>query len=213
MVILNACQRKVSSFTTNYMNENKPTDNLLKQIFVNQTKGFVDVSQKKSFWSDFADQTGGVFKVKQTVSRDLTSFYLMVQVVNGQLEFIESDTHPLKVVCVICSDKQVEFAISQEDFVDRFLKVFGLKDITISHPDFDKKYLVKGGDEIIIKNILNGESIIQLILKANIFSISCERDEKQLKIMGMVGRSVNSINEMQDIYCLFKAIIDQIEKL
>ena len=195
------------------MNENKPTDNLLKQIFVSQTKGFVDVSQKKFFWSDFADQTGGIFKVKQTVSRDLTSFNLKVQVDNGQLEFMESDTHPLKVVCVINSDKQVKFAISQEDFVDRFLKVFGHKDITISHPDFDKKYLVKGCDEIRVKKILNGESIIHLILKTNIFSIFCERDEKQLKIMGMVGRSVNSINEMQDVYCLFKAIIDQIKKL
>ena len=197
------------------MNEKKPTDNLLKQIFVTQTKGFVDVSQKKLFWSDFAKKTGGVFKVKQTVSRDLTSFNLIVQVENGQLEFIESDTHPLKVVCVINSDKKVEFAITQEDIIDRFLKFFGLNNITISHPDFDKKYLVKGYDESIVKKILNGESIIHLILKTNIFSISCERDKKQLKlkIMGMVGRSVNSINEMQDVYCLFKAIIDQIEKL
>ena len=197
------------------MNEKKPTDNLLKQIFVTQTKGFVDVSQKKLCWSNFAEQIGGVFKVKQTVSRDLTSFNLIVQVENGQLEFTESDTHPLKVVCVINSDKQVEFAISQEDFVDKFLKVFGLKDITISHPDFDKKFLVKGCDESKVKKILNGESIIQLILKTNIFLISCERDEKlkKLKIIGMVGRSVNSINEMQDVYCLFKGITDQIKKL
>lgn len=197
------------------MNEKKPTDNLLKQIFVTQTKGFVDVSQKKLFWSDFAEQTGGIFKVKQTVSRDLTSFNLIVKVEDGQLEFMESDTHPFKVVCVIKSDKQVEFAISQEDFVDKFLKVFGLKDITISHPDFDKKYLVKGCDETTVKKILKGESIIPLILKTNIYSISCERDKKQLKlkIMGMFGRSVNSINEMQDVYCLFKGIIDQINKL
>lgn len=195
------------------MNEKKPTDNLLKHFFVTQTKGFVDVSQKKMFWSEFAEKTGGVFKAEQTVSRDLTSFNLIVKVETGQLEFMESDTHPLKVLCAINSDIEVEFAISQEDFIDRFLKIFGLKDIAISHPDFDKKYLVKGCDETIVKKILNGESIIYLILKTNIFSISCERDGKQLKILGVVGRSVNSINEMQDIYCLFKAIIDQIKKI
>jgi hypothetical protein len=195
------------------MNEKKSTDNLLKQIFVTQTKGFVDVSQKKLFWSDFAVQTGGVFKVKQTVSGDLTSFSLIVQVENAELEFIESDTHPLKVVCVINSNKQVEFTITQEDFIDRFLRVFGLRDIAISQQDFAKKYLVKGFDENIVKNILNGESIIHLILKTNVFSISCTRVPKQLKIMGMIGRSVNSMNEMQDVYCLFKAIINQINKL
>jgi len=195
------------------MNENRPTNNLLKQIFVTQTKGYVDVLQKKLFWSDFAEQTGGVFTVKQTVSRDLTSFNLIVNIENGQLEFIESDTHPLKVVSIINSDKQVEFAISQEDFVDRFLKVFGLKDIAISYPEFDKKYLVKGCNESIINKILNGESIIPLILKTNIFSISCERDKSQLIIMGMIGRSVNSINEMEDVYYLFKAITSQINKL
>lgn len=197
------------------MNEKKPTEKLLKQIFVTQTKGFVDVSQKKLFWTDFAEQKGGVFKVKQTVSRDLTSFNLIVQLENGQLEFTESDTHPLKVVCVINSDKQVEFAISQEDFVDNFFKVFGLKDITISHPDFDEKYLVKGCDETAVKKILIGEFIIPLILKTNIYSITCERGKRQLKlkIMGMVGRSVSSMNEMQDLYYLFKGIIDQIKEL
>lgn len=197
------------------MKEKKSTDNLPKQVFVTQTHGFVDVSQKHLFWSDFAEQTGGVFNVKHTVSRDLTSFNLIVPVENGQIEFIESDTHPLKVVCAISSDKQVNFAVTRKDFVDRLLKVFGLHDIEVSHPDFDKKYLVKGSDESTVKKILNGESIIHLILKTNIFSISCERDPKQsrLKIMGMVGRSVNSIDEMKDIYCLLKSIVDQIEKL
>ncbi len=204
---------KAPTVTTNYMKVKKPTDNILRQLFVTQTKGFVDVSAKQSFWTDFAKQTGGSFKVKQTVSRDLTLFNLIVPFENGQIEFNESDTHPFKVVCIINSDKNVDFTITQEDFADRFLKVFSNHDIEISNPDFDKKYLVKGSDKRIIKNILNADSIIPLILKTNIFSISCERESKQLKIMGMVGRSVNSLNEMQDVYCLFKAIIDQIEKL
>lgn len=66
-----------------------------------------------------------------------------------------------------------------------------------------------------MKKILIGEFIIPLILKTNIYSITCERDKRQLKlkIMGMVGRSVSSMNEMQDLYYLFKGIIDQIKEL
>jgi len=197
------------------MNKKEQTDNIIKQIYVNQTKGIIDVSQKKIFWTNFAEQTGGLFEEKQTISRDLTTLNLKITLENGNLKFIESDTHPLKVVCEIKTEKQLEFAIIKEDYIDKLLKVFGQQDITISHPEFDKKYIVKSDDEAIVKTILNSELIIDLILKTNIFSISCERNESQsnLEIMGVLGRSVNSIEEMNDLYDLFRAIISQINKL
>jgi len=198
-----------------YMKKNKQTDSFLKQAFVTQTKGFVDVSQKRQIWSDFAEKTNGSFKISQTISKDLTTYTLKIPIENGNIEFTESDTHPFKVFCEINSEKQIEFSIAHEDFVDKFLKVFGFQDITLSHPEFDKKYLVKASDEKTVRLILNSESVIPIILKTNIFSILSEYDKKKskLKIMGLVGRSVNSLNEMQDVHGLFKAIIDQIKKL
>lgn len=192
----------------------KPTDHFLKQAFVTQTKGFVDVLQKREFWSDFAEQKNGSFKVSRTVSNDLTLFGLTLPIENGCMVFTESDTQPLKVVCEINSDKNIEFAITHEDIVDRFLKFFGAQDITVSHPEFDKKYLVKGSDEYAVQRILNSGSVIPLILKTNISLISCTYDKKKsgMKIMGVVGRSVNSLDEMNDVYSLFKALIDQVKR-
>jgi hypothetical protein len=197
------------------MKNNKQKDGFLKQAFVTQTKGFVDVSIKRNFWSEFAEKTNGSFKISQTISKDLAKFSLKIPIDNGNIEFTESDTHPFKVYCEINSGRQIEFSIAHEDFVDAFLKVFGFKDINLSHPEFDKKYLVKGSDEKIVRHILNSETVIPLILKTNIFSILSEYDKEKskLKISGLVGRSVNSMDEMQDVYFLFQAIIDQIKKL
>ena len=197
------------------MKQKKQPDSFLKQTFVTQTKGFVDISQKRQFWSDFAEQKNGLFKINQTISKDLRLFNLKIPVENGNIEFKESDTHPLKVICEINADKKIEFSITQKDFFDKFYTVFGFQAITVSHPDFDKKYLVKSFDENIVGQILKSESVIPLILKTNIYSISCEYDKKKskIKLMGMVGRSVNSLNELNNVYYLFNEMIDQINKL
>jgi len=125
------------------MDSKKIGGNFLKQAFVTQTKGFADVSQKKSLWSDFAEKTGGVFETKHTVANDLSLFHLTIPLENGAIEFMESDTHPFKVICETDSDKQVEFMINRQDIFSRFSKIFGLRGITLSHPDFDKQYFVK----------------------------------------------------------------------
>lgn len=197
------------------MEQDRHTDSYLKQVFVTQTKGFIDVSQKRQFWSDFAEETKGTFKISQTISNDLASFTLRIPIEIGHLEFIESDTHPFKVFFEINSDKQIEFSIAHKDFMDKILKILGFKVVEFSHPEFNRKYIVKSRDEKTVKAIFNSESVIPLILKTNIFSILSEYNKKKskLKIMALVGRSVNSLNEIRDVYCLFKAIIDQIKKL
>lgn len=197
------------------MTENKQKESFLRQAYVTQTKGYVDISEKKQIWTDFAEKSKGSFQISQTISKDLTTYTLKIPIVNGNMEFTESDTHPFKVFCELITGKQIEFSIAQEDFTDKFLKVFGIQDITLSHPEFDKKYLVKGSDENTVRYILNDESVIPGVLKTNIFSIASEydREKSKLRIMGLVGRSVNSVDDMQEVYDLFKAIIDRIKKL
>ena len=197
------------------MKKKSSTDSILRQMFVTRTLGFVDVSEKRFFWSDFAQQTAGIFKIKHTISRDLASLNLVIPIENGQIEFNESDTHPLKVVATVNSDKQIGFAVTKKDYMDTLLKFLGCRYATSFHPDFDSKYVVKCHDEKSVRSILKCESIISLILKTNLFSISCEFDNKksEIEIISMVGRSVNSINELQDVYHLFRIIIDQIQRL
>ena len=185
-----------------------------ESAFSGQTRGFLDISPKRQFWSDFAKQVNGSFQMKHTVSRDLVILNLKIPAGDWTIEFNESDTHPLKVVCGINADKRTAFFIIREDMMDKFLKVLGFQDILVFHPEFDEKYRVKGPDEDIVRSVLGGGSVIPLILKTDVYSISCEYDSKRsvTRLTGMLGRTVNSLNEMDDVYRLFLAMMDGIEK-
>ena len=185
---------------------------ILKHIFVTQTKGFIDVSQKKDFWSQFATENNGLFKVIHTVSYDLASFNLKIPLENGSIEFSESDAHPFKVVCEIDSDKQVEFSIIKKDFISNIFNIFTQQKRSLN-PEFDKRYTVKCKKGDIFGYILKNESITPLILKTNIYSIICWSGNKEPKIAITGVGIVNSLNEMQDIYSLFQIIISRMEKL
>jgi len=48
----------------------KSKDNVLKQIFVTQTHGFLDISAKRELFSEISKLFSGDFTIKHTVSYD-----------------------------------------------------------------------------------------------------------------------------------------------
>jgi hypothetical protein len=195
------------------MKTNEPEDSYLKQVFVKQTHGFADISKKMDFWAEIANELNGVFSISHTVSQDIEIFNLKIPYKNVLNEFTESDTQPLKVYCEIESEKDISFSISIEDVFEKMLKVFGKQDIKLNDPLFDKKYLVKGNHEKLTIDIINYKNIKELILKTNVFSVTCEHNEKnrKLKITSLVGRTVNSKEEMKDIFSMITSIIEKLK--
>lgn len=195
------------------MKKNKTKDSYMKQAYVTQTKGFVDVSGKMEFWSEMATEFNGDLKISQTVARDLKILNLKIPFDGVVIEFIESDTHPLKVSCELASKKDIRFSLSIEDVFEKIMKVFGQQDIVLNDPVFDKRYLVKGKDENLTKEILNYKSVKQLIMKTNIFSMICDYNKKKqtLKLMSMVGRTVHSKEEMKDILNLITSVVEKLK--
>ena len=195
------------------MKKNKNKDSFLKQAYVTQTKGFLDVSRKREFWSEMANEFNGELNISHTVARDLEMLNLKIPYKNVVIELIESDAHPLKVSCELASKKDISFSLSIEDVFEKILKVFGQQDIVLNDPAFDKKYLVKGKDEHYTKEILNHENVKQLIMKTNIFSMICAYDKKKqtLNLMSLVGRTVHSKEEMKDILNLITSVIDKLK--
>jgi len=183
--------------------------NILKHIFVTQTKGIIDVSQKKELWLQFAQQNNGIFKVINTVSYDLASFNLKMPIQNGSIEFSESDTHPLKMICEIRSKERIEFSIIKKDFISKIFNFFTPQRILLN-PELDKKYKVKNRSRDIAIDLLKNESIIPLIFKTDIYSIICQYSNKEEKITITGMGYASSLSQMQDIYSLFKVIILQI---
>ncbi len=194
------------------MTNKKSEDNLLKQVFITQSRGYIDIFPKRDLWAEFAAETNGSFKILHTVSQDLQKFNLKIPFNDTVIEFAESDTHPLKISCGLKSEKEVCFSISIEDAIEKVLKFFGQQDIQINDPVFDEKYLIKGSDVELTKEILNYKNVKSLILKTNVFSVVCKYNKKdeKLEIHCMAGRSVNSKEYMNDLLCLMTSVIERL---
>jgi hypothetical protein len=197
------------------MNTKENKESLFKQMYVTQTLGFIDISKKRPFWSELANELNGIFKIKQTISKDLELLFLQIPYQEFNIEFTESDTHPLKINCIIKIKQKIEFSLTYEDSIEKLFKLFGKQDINLKDDVFDKKYLIQGQNTEIIKNILSITNIKNILLKNNVFSFmsTYQKKESTIILTSLVSRTINSKSELLDLYKLFCLTIDKLKEL
>jgi len=197
------------------MKENKDKESLFRQMFITRTLGFIDISKKRYFWKELSDEFGGVFKIKYTVSKDLERLILQIPYKQYMIEFSESDTHPLKIESTLMANRDFEFIISFEDTLEKLLKLFGQQDIEVGDKDFDRKYLIKEKNTNFIGHILSEEGIKTILLKNNVFSFGCNYQKKDntLLLSSLVSRTINSKDELSELFKLFCMTIDNMKEL
>ena len=180
-------------------------------MFITRTHGFLDISRKRDFWKELANELNGTFKITHTVSKDLTMLSLVIPYKSYQIEFTESDTHPLKVRCVLSATQSFDFMLSWEDTIEKLLKLFGQRDIEIGDTIFDDKYIIESSNSIMLKALLSNE-MKEIMLSNNIFSYSCKFQKKDdtLLLSSLISRSVNSKDELSEIYKLCCLTIDKL---
>lgn len=197
------------------MNKEESKESLFRQMYVTRTLGFIDISKKRLFWSELANDLNGILKTKQTISKDLELLCLQVPYQEFSIDFTESDTHPLKISCTIKVKQKFEFSLTYEDSIEKLFKLFGQQDIILSDEAFDKKYLIQGQNVEIIKNIMSIADIKNILLKNNVFSYTCTFQEKEstINLKSLVSRTINSKTELLDLYNLFCLTIDKLKEL
>jgi hypothetical protein len=194
------------------MIENKKKDNIFKQMFITRTQGFIDISKKRGFWQDLANEYQGTFKVKRTVSKDLEILNLEIPYKQYSVEFTESDAHPLKINCKLNVNYKFEFFISKEDTIEKLLKFFSNKDIQTGDEEFDKKYSIQANSPDLIKKILSQDRIRKILSANNVFSYNCIFDKKNeiIQLTCLVSRTIYSKSELSELFELFRLTIDEI---
>lgn len=197
------------------MNKNENKESLFKQMYVTQTSGFIDISKKRSFWSELALELNGTFKIKQTISKDLELLFLQLPYKDFIIEFTESDTKPLKINCIIKVKQKLEFTVTFEDSIEKLFKLFGQQDIILNDDEFDKKYLIQGQNIEIIKKVLAITNVKNILLKNNVFSFISTYQEKEstINLISLVSRTIYSKSELLDLYKLFCLTIDRLKEL
>jgi len=68
--------------------------------------------------------------------------------------FAESDTKPLKIEVNFKRLVEYKLVISQEEILDKIMKIFGVKEVEVSSKEFDNKYFIKSNNESITLKIL-----------------------------------------------------------
>lgn len=197
------------------MEDSGKKENLFRRMFITRTHGFIDISKKRYFWKELSDELDGIFKIKQTVSRDLERLVLHIPYKHYMIEFSESDTHPLKVECMLHANREFEFMISYEDTLEKLLKLFGQQDIEVGDKVFDEKYLIKERKTNFISQVLSDNRIKTILLKNNVFSLVCnyQKKDNMLHLFSLVSRTINSKAELAELYLLLCLIIDKMNEL
>jgi len=190
---------------TNKRNDNI---NLLEEIFI-KGQVYKNILSKKEVWKNIAEILNGKFTIKQTISRDITSFTLEIPYENKIIILTETDVKPLKSQIILELNNKFELNISKEDSIEKFMIFLGKQDIKIGFPEFDKKYLIQSNDSIKAINILT--NLKELILNLNIYSISIQNTKEQYhKINITKDRNTNKTSEIIDFIKLNFKLIDSI---
>lgn len=197
------------------MENQKKKESAFNKAFVTRTSGFIDVSRKRHFWQELADELEGELRIVSTVSYDLEKLKLDLHYNNSSIRFTESDTHPLKINCELVAKQPCEFSICYEDNIEKLLKFFGQQDIQVGDEEFDNKYLIQEKKTKYLEQILSDSVIRQIMLRNNVFSFRCtyEKKENILALSTLVSRTVSSKEELEELYKMFCHTIDALKNL
>lgn len=183
---------------------NKKSDRKTQQTF-----GYLDISVKREIYDDLCSIYNGTFKIKNTVSNDLTNYTLKIPYNTTEIVLTESDTKPLTVKIKFQIKTNYELSIYHEDYFEKFLKLFGVKEIEIGNKSFDKKYWIKSNDSGLTKKILN-EDIVTQMLTADFFSMIFKSKKESSELTTVVSRTVDLKTNYCNLIDLHKKLIDRL---
>ena len=131
---------------------------------------------------------------------------------NGdEITIISSENkYPIFQFEILNSD--FSFTISNEDYFEKFLKLFGSKELQTGDKEFDQKYLLDTNDKNKLNNFLD-DKIRNWLELQNIcyFDLNTPKSKDRLSIYYVVSElSVNTIKEQIEI---FKYCIEKIENI
>lgn len=153
-------------------------------------------------WQQIADKNGIALKIKNTevTNRSIASRALNVEDKNAvstslfsfemEIPFMDS------TICIVGGESKfpelkykfspvtgLEFSIWEEDFTDRIAKWFGMTEMEVGLPEFDRKYLIKTNNKFRLDEVID-DSIIRYL--TNFKPAFFRLEDSELKIVGLV---------------------------
>lgn len=169
---------------------------------------------KRQMWEEIAKEHNGEFKIKFDSSHVLETHNISIPHKKWSIQISVSDTHPLKFQISFTSLHDFKLIISEEDFIERIIKLFSKPEIELGWKEFDKQYLIKSNRSDFVKKMFSKE-IQKTMLKHTIYSISYQTNAKTKKaeMLSVIQRQVGEKDSIRELIELFKQLIDSMDKL
>lgn len=105
------------------------------------------------------------------------------------------------------------FAIHPQDFIYEIGKLFGIQDITIGYPEFDKHVIVKSNDEAKVKLLLSDADVRSTFQDLSGYTLSItEGDKEQLQLELMIQRGIIDASELLVLYGAYWKVLEKLVK-
>lgn len=194
------------------MNKNSE-ESILKSIFVTRTNGYLDISGRRALWELVANEFNGEFKITKVPAYEIEIHRMTIQYKSWQILLSESDTKPLKFEINFQTGLDFTLIIGIEDALEKFLKLFGNKEVQIGFPEFDQQFLIKSNHGELAKKILSN-LIAESILLSNLYSFSYTTNLNKMtsNLTAISHRNVKRAEEMRALVHVFFRIIDRLEE-
>ena len=189
----------------------KKKDSFLKQSYITQTHGFLDVLPKRDLWKQIGKELNGEFKISHDSGGVLEILKLIIPYKNNVIKLSESDTRPMKFEIEFESQLDFDLTIGHEDMIERILKKLGKKELEIGNERFDNHYLIKSKDkENTLRLFTTG--IINYLLEYDVYSLSYITDNKENKsnLTTVISRTVDDKKTITDLIEMHKLIVDRL---
>lgn len=106
------------------------------------------------------------------------------------------------------------FALHNEGVMDRVGKIFGMEDITIGYPEFDKQLIVKTNDVARVKKVFSNASVRKVFQLLTDFTLQINHDEEKdnaYTLELMIDRAITNPKELRKVYDAFVGVLDGLE--
>ncbi|QOG01995.1 hypothetical protein [Flavobacterium sp. MDT1-60] len=179
-------------------------------------------NSKINIWQEFAEETGGTFKVGYSWISDSTEIeYKNWKIIFDNFTVCSGkyNTETVRVITPIIVKDGFKFEIYRPGFIRKIEKLFGAQDIEIGYPDFDKAFIIKSNKEFKIKALLRNKEIRYLIasLPEVNLEISDHKEiwgdklpENEYELSYFMDGEIHNLETLKLLLQLFKLILDEL---
>ena len=99
------------------------------------------------------------------------------------------------------------FVLYPEDFLITIGKLFGLQDIVLGYPEFDKNIVVKTNDAAKLTTVLAGEDARKILQNLSGFALKLESHDERRNLDLSIQRAIMDINELNQVLAMFYEVL------